>query len=178
MRGLGGVGKSELAAHWAATGPHRCRLVRWFTADSAAAVQNPLGDLATALQPALAAALPPDALAEFGLQWLAAHREWLVVLDNVTGPADIAPLIARADRGRFLITSRLAAGWNHCVTTIHLDVLAPEESYDLLAGILADRDLDGAFELCAELGQLPFALVQSTAYLEQNPLLPPVATRA
>jgi hypothetical protein len=42
VHGLGGVGKSTLAAHWAATRPHGCAPVRWITADSPAGVQQGL----------------------------------------------------------------------------------------------------------------------------------------
>ena len=40
--------------------------------------------------------LPLEALREGAVQWLAAHSGWLVILDNVTDPADVAPLLARA----------------------------------------------------------------------------------
>ena len=33
------------------------------------------------------------------VQWLASHSGWLVILDNVTDPADVAPLLARAPAG-------------------------------------------------------------------------------
>jgi hypothetical protein len=102
VHGLGGIGKSALAAHWAATRPHGHAPVRWINADSFAAVQQGLADLATALQPALAQALTAEALADRAAQWLATHAGWLLVLDNVNDPADIAGLLGRATTGRFL----------------------------------------------------------------------------
>jgi hypothetical protein len=33
------------------------------------------------------------------VHWLASHSGWLVILDNVTDPADVAPLLARAPAG-------------------------------------------------------------------------------
>ncbi|MHC5703512.1 tetratricopeptide repeat protein, partial [Streptomyces tirandamycinicus] len=177
VHGLGGIGKSTLAAHWAATRPHGHTPLRWITADSPAAVQQGLADLATALQPALATALPDQALAEWGLQWLATHTGWLIVLDNVNDPADIADLTARARGGRFLITSRLATVWSDAATLVRLDVLDATESLALLTRITTTqhpgRDLDGATELCEELGHLPLAIEQAAAYLAQNPLTTP-----
>ncbi|WP_206310081.1 tetratricopeptide repeat protein [Streptomyces sp. A0592] len=179
VAGLGGIGKSTLAAHWAATRPHGRVPVRWITADSPAAVQKGLADLATALQPVLAYALPVEALAEWGLQWLASHTGWLIVLDNVNDPADIAPLIARAPGGRFLITSRLATAWTDAATLVRLDILLPAESLALLTCITSGphpgRDLDGAADLCETLGHLPLAIEQVAAYLAQNPLTTPRA---
>lgn len=178
VHGLGGVGKSALAAHWVATRArsHGLKPVRWITADSPAGVQQGLAALAITLQPALAKVLTTAALAEYALQWLAGHTGWLLVLDNVTDPADIAGLLARAPDGRFLITSRLATTWTTATTVIRLDVLDPAESTALLTRITTaagPRDLDGAAELCAELGHLPLGVVQAATYLTQNPLLTP-----
>ncbi|MFE7236385.1 FxSxx-COOH system tetratricopeptide repeat protein [Streptomyces sp. NPDC057596] len=179
VHGLGGIGKSTLAAHWAATRPHGHAPVRWINADSAAAVQQGLADLAIALQPALAKALTAEALAERAAQWLATHTGWLIVLDNVNDPADIAGLLARAPGGRFLITSRLATAWTNATAMLRLDILDPDESLALFTRITTatqpGRDLDGAADLCEELGHLPLAIEQAAAYLAQNPLTTPRA---
>ncbi|WP_148088527.1 FxSxx-COOH system tetratricopeptide repeat protein [Streptomyces sp. PanSC9] len=175
VHGLGGIGKSTLAAHWATTRDHGHQPVRWFTADSPAGIQQGLADLAVALQPALKV-LPVEALAEYGLQWLATHTGWLVVLDNVNDPAHVTPLLVRAPGGRFLITSRLGDGWGANVSLVRLDVLDPDESLALLTSIITSaspRDLDGAAELCAELGHLPLAVEQAAAYIAQTPFSTP-----
>ncbi|MFF8787997.1 FxSxx-COOH system tetratricopeptide repeat protein [Streptomyces sp. NPDC015125] len=179
VHGLGGIGKSTLAAHWAATRTHGCAPIRWITADSSSSVHEGLVALAGALEPTLTDALPPEALAERALQWLATHTGWLLILDNVNDPADIAPLLARAHaQGRFLITSRLATAWHGIPTVLRLDVLDESESLNLLTRIATTagpRDLDGAAELCAELGHLPLAVEQVAAYLAQSPLTTPRA---
>ncbi|WP_416984492.1 FxSxx-COOH system tetratricopeptide repeat protein [Streptomyces sp. T028] len=179
VHGLGGIGKSTLAAHWAATRPHGHTPVRWITADSPAALQQGLADLATAVQPVLARVLPTEALAERAAQWLATHTGWLIVLDNVNDPADIAGLLARARGGRFLITSRLATAWTNAATVLRLDILDPHESLALFTRITAaahpGRDLDGATDLCEELGHLPLAIEQVAAYLAQDLLTTPRA---
>ncbi|MFI9297546.1 tetratricopeptide repeat protein [Streptomyces gardneri] len=179
VAGLGGIGKSTLAAHWAATRAHGHTPVRWITADSPAGVQEGLADLATALQPALSGTLPIETLADWAMQWLASHTGWLLILDNVNDPADITPLLARAGtQGRFLITSRLATPWHGIPTVVRLDVLDETEAIDLLTRTITaagPRDLDGAAELCAELGHLPLAVEQAAAYLTQSPLTTPRA---
>ncbi|MET7931761.1 NB-ARC domain-containing protein [Streptomyces sp. NPDC005349] len=179
VAGLGGIGKSTLAAHWAATRPHGRAPIWWITADSPASVQEGLADLAGALQPALTVALPIEELAKWAMRWLASHGGWLLILDNVNDPADITPLLTRAGRqGRVLITSRLATPWHGIPTVVRLDVLDETEALDLLTRIATaagPRDLDGAAELCAELGHLPLAVEQVAAYLAQSPLTTPRA---
>ena len=73
--------------------------------------------------------LPLEALREEAVQWRASHSGWLVILDNVTDPADVAPLLARAPADRHLITSRRASGWHATgAVPVRLDVLDPAEA--------------------------------------------------
>lgn len=178
--GLGGVGKSALVAQWAATHAraHGFTPVWWITADSSTAVRQGVAELAAALEPVLARVLGVDQLAERGLQWLAGHGGWLLVLDNVEDPGDIGTVLARTQDsgGRVVVTSRVATGWAHAATVIGVDVLSAEEAVDLLSGIVTaagGQDLDGAAQLCAELGYLPLAVEQAAAYLAQNPATTP-----
>src|ERR1700722_16705345 len=89
VHGLGGIGKSTLAAHWAAAHTADHSLTWWITADSSASINAGLARLGAALQPALSDVLPAEALAERAVQWLAAHQGWLVILVNVPDPADV-----------------------------------------------------------------------------------------
>lgn len=178
VHGLGGIGKSALAAHWAANRAGALGLtpIRWITADSPAGVEQGLAALGMALQPAASKVMTVEALVENAKEWLATHTGWLLVLDNVNDPADIAELLARAPAGRFLITSRLATVWHDATSVIRLDVLGSADSLALLTAIATSggpRDMAGAGELCAELGHLPLAVEQAAAYLAQNPLLTP-----
>ena len=147
VHGLGGVGKSTLAAQWAAAHAAEYSLTWWITAATSADIDAGLAALAVALQPALTGVLPLEALREGAVQWLAAHPGWLLILDNVTDPADIAPLLARAGAGRYLITSRRASGWHATgAVPVRLDVLDPAEAQALLAAILApDRPRRGGW---------------------------------
>jgi tetratricopeptide (TPR) repeat protein len=170
VHGLGGVGKSTLATRWAAAHAADYLVTWWITAATPADIDAGLAALAVALQPALTGVLPLEALREGAVQWLAAHSGWLVILDNVTDPADVAPLLARAPAGRYLITSRRASGWHGTAVPVRLDVLDPAEAQALLAAILSPdrpREADSAAELCEELGFLPLAIEQVGAYLAQ-----------
>jgi tetratricopeptide (TPR) repeat protein len=170
VHGLGGVGKSTLAARWAAAHAGDYTVTWWISAATPADIDAGLASLAVALQPALTGVLPLEALREGAVQWLAARQRWLLILDNVTDPADVAPLLARAPAGRYLITSRRASGWHGTAVPVRLDVLDPAEAQALLSAILTQdrpREADGAAELCAQLGFLPLAIEQAGAYLAQ-----------
>ncbi|MFB7354922.1 NB-ARC domain-containing protein [Streptomyces gardneri] len=168
--GLGGIGKSTLAARWAADRVADHTVVWWITAETPAELDAGLADLARAMQPGVVGVLPEDALRERALQWLATHDDWLLVLDNVSAPADLRPLLARVGSGRIVVTSRRASGWQDVARTVVLDVLDPEEAAELFTGVCASDD--GLGPLCAELGHLPLALKQAAAYCAEAGITP------
>ncbi|MFE5533940.1 tetratricopeptide repeat protein, partial [Embleya sp. NPDC056538] len=168
VHGLGGVGKSALAAHWAARRPERLRW--WITADSAATVNAGLVALAMALQPGLAG-LPAELQRERAVQWLAENNDWLLVLDNVENPHDVSALLNRVNSGRVLATSRRATGWHHLAATARLGAFAPAEALELFTRVLThdgSRTCDGADAVCAEVGHLALAVEQAAAYCAET----------
>ncbi|MGP8303383.1 tetratricopeptide repeat protein [Streptomyces inhibens] len=175
VHGLGGVGKSALVAHWAASRGGEFHPVWWITADTPANLNAGLAALTVALQPALADALPHHALRERALQWLAVHQGWLLVLDNVADPTDVAPLLAQAPTGQFLITSRRATGWHGVATPLTLDVLDHADAGELFTRILTHhqpREADGTDQVCTELGCLPLAVEQAAAFCAETATSP------
>ncbi|MFB6768795.1 tetratricopeptide repeat protein [Streptomyces sp. NPDC056337] len=162
VHGLGGVGKSTLAAYWASEHA-RHSPVWWLSGDSPATLDAGLCALATAVAPALAGYMQQGQLRDWALQWLTTHEDWLLVLDNVADPADVKPLLAAVPAGRFLITSRRSTGWHGVAERISLDTLEPDEAADLFGRIAPDAG-DGIPAVCSELGCLPLAVEQAAAY--------------
>ena len=176
MHGLGGVGKSTLAAYWTRAHAVDYEVVWWIIADRPAGLDAGLADLAVALEPEYGGQ-PLETLKARAIAWLAAHRRWLLVLDNVTDQASIAPLLDRASTGRVIVTSRLAEGWHRLgATVIRLGVLTGEQAVELLTSIATqdrdDADLTGSADLVTELGCLPLAIEQAAAYVHQTHLSP------
>ena len=173
VHGLGGIGKSALAARYALAYASRYSQVVWITAEDPAGIEEGLRRFAVALEPQLDPALTSEALAERATGWLASHSGWLLVLDNVTAVGDVEALLAGLDagNGRFLITSRTAVGWQRLgARAMRLDVLDPAQALDLLGKSIGATglDLDAGAELCAYLDSLPLAIVQAGAYIAQN----------
>ena len=172
VHGLGGIGKSTLAARWAAGRIAEYNPVWWITAGSPSELDAGLAALGRALQPALVGILTDEALRERTLQWLSSHDGWLLVLDNVSDPADIGPLLARAPDGRFLITTRLGAvAWRGMAKPLDLDVLEIGQAVELFTRV-CDGSADGVEELCDELGCLPLAVDQAAAYCREAGIAP------
>jgi hypothetical protein len=115
----------------------------------------------------------PDRAAGRFLAWLQAEgRRWLVVLDDLADPADLTGLWPPAvPYGRTVVTTRRrdAALTGAGRRRIDVGVFTPEEAAAYLAAALAGHGRTepgpGLAALAAELGHLPLALSQATAYV-------------
>ncbi|MEU0391868.1 NB-ARC domain-containing protein, partial [Streptomyces sp. NPDC006208] len=175
--GLGGSGKTQLAAHYARAQWHagQLDLLVWIGASTRAEV---VASYAQAAAEVLGAALEdPEEAARAFLTWLAfrpntAQRRWLIVLDDVADPNDLLGLWPPANPiGRTLVTTRrrdaaLLGGGRHMMS---LGQFTDGEAVDYLTSALAahgrhesPEDLGG---LAGDLGHLPLALSQAAAYL-------------
>jgi tetratricopeptide (TPR) repeat protein len=169
--GLGGVGKSELALQHAHARQGQYTLTWWITAEDPDQLQAGLAGLAGRLCPAIALAGTTAEAAGWATGWLQAHQGWLLVLDNVTDPADVGPLLGQLTGGHILVTTRRDTGWDQAADPIRLDVLDPGPAADLLTtrtGQHEDASRDAAASVAGELGGLPLALDQAAAYITQT----------
>jgi len=176
--GLGGSGKSTLARRFADQRREHENPVWWIEGGSRESIERGLADLAARLAPLFADLLLPQALA-WARDWLAAHRGWLLVLDDVSGPDEVRWLIEELPDGAFLITSRQGGGWQGLARALRVGVLDADDAVELLARVVRDStpqaagavfepDLTGAAQLCERLGRLPLAIDQAGAFIAQS----------
>jgi tetratricopeptide (TPR) repeat protein len=173
--GLGGVGKSELALQHAHAHRDEYQVAWWISAASLAQVQSGLATLAARLCPPIALIANTDDAAGWALGWLQTHSHWLLVLDNVEDPSDVESVMAQSLGGHIVITTRRDMDWGRVAVPIHLDVLAPEPAEEFLTartGHANIQDKRDAALVAAELGYLPLALDQATAYMIQARIRP------
>lgn len=171
LSGLGGVGKTQLAAACAeglfASG--QVDLLVWVTAASREAIEEGYAHAASEVT-GFEDADTLRGAARF-LTWLTdTDRRWLIVLDDLVAPADLSGLWPPpVPRGRTIITTRRQ---DAALTGPHRKLLlvglfSPVEAAEYLQARLADHPelLDGAQALASDLGYLPLALAQATAYM-------------
>jgi hypothetical protein len=110
LRGLGGVGKTQLALEYAYRYGGTYRLVWWVRAEDPATLASDYAALAAPLQlPEQAASDQPETIAAVR-RWLERQEGWLLILDNAPAPAAVHDYLPRSPRGHVLITSR-HVGW-------------------------------------------------------------------
>ncbi|MFG2620757.1 tetratricopeptide repeat protein [Streptomyces sp. NPDC048507] len=176
LAGMGGVGKSQLAAHYAhqavvdGTG-----LVLWVPAGDVQQIITLYGQAALRIGVAGATGEDPEQDARALVEWMATTgSSWLVVLDDVSDPVVVGPWWppSRPGIGWTLATSRLhdprLTGGGR--TRIDVDVYSHAEAVAYLeerltgdgcAHLLDDRQ----GQLAIALGHLPLALGHAAAYL-------------
>jgi tetratricopeptide (TPR) repeat protein len=172
LSGLGGVGKTQLAAAVARRARNNAEVavLLWIIATSRT---NVVAAYAAAGQRLAGAdGDDVDAAAARFLEHLAGTRErWLIVLDDLADPSDLEGLWPpRTSQGRVIVTTRRTdAALSTHGEAVPIDVFTPAEAHRFLTdkfagdpGRYTDADIAG---VAADLGYLPLALAQAAAYI-------------
>jgi tetratricopeptide (TPR) repeat protein len=165
IHGLGGVGKTELVLQYANLRSDAYEMVWWIPAGRTATAVASLATLAQRLG-VRERAHQGEMLAEL-MEALRRRERWLLVYDNAEAPEQLLPLLPHADSGHVLITSRNPA-WSRVATPVELGVLVRQESIALLCKGTGDKDEASANAIAELLGDLPLALEEAAAYVEET----------
>jgi tetratricopeptide (TPR) repeat protein len=178
LTGIGGVGKTQTAAHFAHEHRADYTAVLWASAVSEATLVSDFAAIASLLN------LPEkdekdQILAVAAVKrWLEANERWLLVIDNANDLASVHGFIPHAAKGHVLLTTQAQATGD--IQAIEVRDMLPEYGALLVLRrskvIKADAPLtaaagaarDAARQISSELGGLPLALDQAGAYIEET----------
>jgi tetratricopeptide (TPR) repeat protein len=165
LHGLGGVGKTQLALEYAHRFASDYDIAWWVPAE--------LPTSATAALAALAHRLGVEEMADQGemvarlFDLLRQRDRWLLVYDNAERPDRLTGLLPPGGGGQVLVTSRWST-WGSQAAPLRVNVLARDESIAFLRKRTGADD-QAALDVLAELlGDLPLALEEAAAYLEET----------
>jgi tetratricopeptide (TPR) repeat protein/energy-coupling factor transporter ATP-binding protein EcfA2 len=178
LTGMGGVGKTQIAAHFAHEHRDEYSAVLWASATSQAILASDFATSARLLN------LPEkdekdQALAVAAVKrWLETDGGWLLILNNASDLATVHEFIPQAAKGHVLLTTQARATGD--IQAIEVRDMLPEDGALLLLRrakiIKPDAPLsavagfarDTAMHISKELGGLPLALDQAGAYIEET----------
>ena len=157
ITGLGGVGKTQLAARYVHQHGSEYDIVAWIRAEDGGIAD--LSELAARLGEPVQG-LSPVERRDLALERLRRGEErWLLVLDNVESAAQLTDCLPRGGSGRVLVTSRNREV-RQFAPALSLDVFDKQTAVEYLIE-RAERpdDRAGTERVARALGYLPLALV-------------------
>jgi tetratricopeptide (TPR) repeat protein len=169
LHGMGGIGKTQLAIEYAYRFASDYDLVWWIPASQPTLLTESLHQLAEQLGVTVDEQNTAAVLEAVKNQLRQRHR-WLLIFDNAEEPAELASYRPGGD-GHMVITSR-NPGWGDIAGRLEVDVFTRAESIALLrtrASGLRENDAD---RLAGAVGDLPLALTQAAALLDETGMAP------
>ncbi len=165
VEGMGGIGKTTLAAEYCHRFGSRYGGVWWVRAEQESVLLSDLVELGQRLKLDLTGNIEADSRAT--LDHLAARTEpWLMVYDNAPHPDGVSKWLPRG-AVRSVITSRFA-GFGGIANVTSLDQWSGEVTMDYLLSRTGRDDKAGALRLAHTLGGLPLAAEQAAVFLRDR----------
>ncbi|MFI6499843.1 FxSxx-COOH system tetratricopeptide repeat protein [Nonomuraea typhae] len=164
--GLGGVGKTALAAEYVYRFRSEYPVVWWVRAEHPSVAIEDLSRLFVALTGNTSL----DSADVVNQLWpeLAAAGPWLLIFDNARSPESLRDLWPTGADGCVIVTSRTNT-WSELVDeTITVEVFSHQDAIALLRARTRSDDRESAAEVADHLGRLPLALVQAAAYVNES----------
>lgn len=176
MTGLGGVGKTQTAVEYAYRFAAEYEVVWWIRAEEPTKLAVDYAALASELELSeknaseqLDAEARASAVVKAVRSWLRQNSDWLLIFDNSQGPANVRNYLPYGSMGHVIITSR-NPNWQG-MSALPVELMERNESVNFLlkrTKKTKPADKQAASRLAEALGDLPLALEQAGAYIEET----------
>ena len=167
IHGLGGVGKTQLAAEYVYRNSADYEIAWWVRSEDPTTLASDYASLAAKLNLREKDATEQRVIVEAVKDWLQQHQGWLLVFDNAEDMKSVRPYIPRGNTSQIIITSRNAS-WRGVAKSLSVKTLSEAEAVDFLIKRTGHQDETTAKTLAEQLGYLPLALEQAGAYIDER----------
>lgn len=166
MHGLGGVGKTHSAVEYAYRYSTQYDVVWYIRAEDPLTINDDFTRLAGLLGLPEKEAKDQQTIINAVRLWLGKNTDWLLIFDNAEEPKDIRNYLPQGGKGHVIITTQ-NPNWKAIGSTISLKALPRVDSVSFLRK-RTGRDDEALGEIAEILGDLPLALEQAGAYIEET----------
>jgi tetratricopeptide (TPR) repeat protein len=171
IAGLGGVGKTQLAVEYLYRHASEYEVAWWVRAETPATLGAHYAGLAGPLGLPEADLADQSAVVAAVRHWCEGHGGWVLVFDNATEPQAVRDYLPRSATGHVLLTSR-RRDWTGTAGALEVETFERREAVQFLRNRIPEIDETIAETLAEKLGDLPLALTQAAAYIEDSGLSP------
>lgn len=176
IHGLGGVGKSQIALHYANTSMKMFDVIAWIPSETQIKFNQAFSELAKKL------GLPKGDTSEDDYQaglevkdWLnQSGRRFLLIFDDVEQIHLLLHVWPSSEKGSILITTRSPSVASKRATEVmHLESFSTDKALEALRSLTGlepnkHEDSAAANDICRLLGGLPLAIVQMSDYIRDR----------
>lgn len=180
ITGLGGMGKTQVAAEYAFRWRGNYQAVLWVRAETQESLLADFRIIADLLKLPQEHGHDPASLIQSMQEWFRTQSNWLLIFDNVDNPALLEPFLTQAARGHFLATTRTGAVASWAPNPLTLKALGVDDGALCIlrrAALLTEQqqlsaahpaDIEAARQLAQLMEGLPLALEQAGAYINDT----------
>lgn len=171
LSGLGGMGKTQIANHYTYLHRYEYQAILWAFADSKESLQSSLATIATVLG-------LPKKTKEAVKNWLTTHNDWLLILDKVNEVTPISLLLEgelgerkeNLEKNRHILVTTGATTIEPLVSSVVkiTEMSVAEGAKFFIQSDEPVTDQKIAEDIVHELGGLPLALGQASAYIRET----------
>jgi Tfp pilus assembly protein PilF len=168
LYGLGGIGKTQIAMEYAHRHKKDYAFVWWMPAEERTPIELLFGRLASRLDLKVAEGKNLDTIRHVLRRHLASRNDWLLIFDNANTAEELMDFIPKDVTSHILITSR-SPDWGDIAHATQIREWERSESIKFLRERTGRNEADlMCFRLAQALGDLPLALEQAAAIIEQT----------
>jgi len=167
ITGMGGVGKTQLVVEYCYRQNAEYQVIWWIRSEELATMASDYANLAELLGLPEKDSFDQTEIVRAVKSWLEHNSGWLLIFDNAQDTNEISDYLPRAGGGHVIITSRNPR-WSKIAKVLHAKVFDRTESVNFLCRRTGQDDKKAANMLAEELGDLPLALEQASAYIEET----------